>query len=841
MTYSFGRFYLAAFLFCLAFSVQGQKVYIITGKVTTFQGTKPLPGATIHLKGTSISTSSKADGSFRLVTSEWSDSLEITSISFEPYFVLLQKGHTLNMAINMTNKVNAMEQVVIAVSKKPGKALMQKVIDSKAKNDPSRFNNYSFRRYTRNELDIDNIEFKKINGRGIKSMMLGTYSGIDTMARYDKELPVYFEERLANDYHSLSPNIDRENIIAKKNLGLKTDNMLTKLDKYYFNFNLYNEWVPIFDQTYISPLSTKAFSYYNFFEGEKIVENGDTLEQVLFTPQRQFERAFSGTIWINTQTLAIATINIRLSKTANLNFISNITYYEEYKELFDSSSGKFVYMPYKFSSEVKFESGLALLGLPVPESKNNVKFIVKNTTVTDGIKINTPAQNSISVTGINKEQTANWNKPDSFWQQYRSDPLTNHEKNIYKMVDSLKQNKRFQRDTKLIAFAGTGFWDFGKYLRLGPYSSFISNNTIEGLRLRLGFWTMPGISKKLNFFGYGAYGFKDDKLKGMLGVKYVWNAAKWTKTTLSYGSDYDFIIDQDDELDKDNIINSALRKNVPYTRISIKQVMLKHEQYLSSNFSLKSVLNYEQLDPVFDFTYRMVSRANRRTFTNIFAKTLPVAQASIGLRYAHKEKTVLLNYDQIRLGTFSPIVTANYTYGFALGDALFDFHAVNVGIEHRLRLPPKMMLYYKAEAGKIFGTLPYLLLNIPSGNEYYVSSKYVFNTMIPYEFAADKYVSLHTRFYLGGALFDKIPLLQKWGWRERFSFNSYWGDMTDDNVQYNKHTHINETNKAPFMEAGAGIENIFHVVSIEYYRRLNYLDHHYAKKGGLYLGLTLAF
>jgi len=99
--------------------------------------------------------------------------------------------------------------------------------------------------------------------------MLKTYAGFDSTAKYDKELPVYFAERLANNYHSISPNIDRENIIAKKNLGLKTDDLLSKLDKFYFNFNVYDEWVPIFDQTYVSPLNSNAFSFTIFLEGNQ--------------------------------------------------------------------------------------------------------------------------------------------------------------------------------------------------------------------------------------------------------------------------------------------------------------------------------------------------------------------------------------------------------------------------------------------------------------------------------------------------------------------------------------------------------------------------------------------
>ncbi len=177
---------------------------------------------------------------------------------------------------------------------------------------------------------------------------------------------------------------------------------------------------------------------------------------------------------------------------------------------------------------------------------------------------------------------------------------------IYKLVDSLKQNNQFQRDIKLVAFAGTSYWDFGNFLRLGTFTSFLSKNSIEGWRFRIGFWSMPGISKKVNLFGYGAYGTKDKNLKGMLGIKYIWNEARWTKTTIRYGSDYDFIIDQHDEMDKNNIINSLLRKKVPYSRVYVKQVMIKHDQYISPNFSALGSITYKEMDLLFDFKYRPI-------------------------------------------------------------------------------------------------------------------------------------------------------------------------------------------------------------------------------------------
>lgn len=834
-------FFLLIFLSFTTSKLLAQNNVALFGKIVDVIGNKPIQNATIHIKGSLKNSLSDSKGVFKLQISNWTDSVEITSIGFEPVIFQLDRSNTSNMVVEMKNKTNALNEILISASKKPGKSFMQLVIDQKENNNPSRFRSFSYQRYTRNELDMDNIDFQKTKHNGLKSLMLETYADLDSTAKYDKELPVYFAEKLANIYHSTAPKINRENIIAKKNLGLKTDELLSKLDKFYFHFNVYEEWIAIFDQTYVSPLNANAFKYYNYFEGKTAVENGDTLQQILFTPRSQYERVFKGFLWINKKSLAITTVNMHLSKTANINFVNDINYFEDYKMVFDSVQSREVYMPYKFTSEVKFESGLALLGIPIPENKSSIKFIIKNTSVTDKIIFNPEDPATVVDNLIKKESNGNWDKSDLYWEQHRLESLTNHEKNIYKMVDSLKQNNRFNRDVKLIAFAGTGYWDFSKYLRIGSYSSFLSSNSLEGLRIRTGFWTMPSISKKVNLFGYAAYGTKDKKLKGMLGLKYVWNEKRWTKTTISFGSDYDFIIDQDDELDKDNIFHSLLRKKIPFTRTYIKQGLIRHEQYLTPDISAKVLVIYKELNPVFDFKYRPINPLLDKPYDSVFAKKLPVAEASIGIRYAHNERIKILNYDNIKLGTFYPVFTASYTYGIEVAKSLFNFNKINVGIEQRLRLPPKMMLYYKVEMGKVFGTIPYILLNIPAGNEYYFASKYQFNTMAPYEFASDKYASLHTRLYLGGTIFDKIPLLQKWGWRERLSFNAYYGSMNQENREYNKFSNFNLIGKVPFMEASIGIENIFHVISIDYFRRINYLSNPYARKGGIYLGLTLVF
>src|SRR3954451_8415141 len=178
-------------------------------------------------------------------------------------------------------------------------------------------------------------------------------------------------------------------------------------------------------------------------------------------------------------------------------------------------------------------------------------------------------------------------------------------------------------------------------------------------------------------------------------------------------SDYNYVLETEDELDDDNLLASMFRKNIPTTSVFVKSITLKHEQFLAKDFNLKASLDYKQLAPAFNFAYHPISKISNLPIDSLYANKLPVAQASIGLRYSKNQRYIILNYDQVRLVTYNPVLTFNYTYGINAGNAQFTFQKVNIGVEHKLRLPPKAIFYYNITAGKTFGTAPYLLLDVP--------------------------------------------------------------------------------------------------------------------------------
>lgn len=817
--------------------------FIISGKIVDGGTNEPLKNVSVQLKGfPNNGILSKDDGSFILTAIHWSDSLEFTCIGYQTRYFRLPKDYLTGLQVKMQPAAQSLAAVIIFGNKgdkEPGRRYMQKVIDNKKFNNPGRFNSYSSREYLRHEVDISNLDEAAVYGKGLKALTINIYRsagpGNATV------LPLYFSENVFDTYHSNSPSIDRKNLVAKKTLGLETDKFLWQLDKFNFSFNIYNNWLPIFNQTFASPLNDNAFNYYNYFFQDSNIVNNKKVYTIRFIPKEKYETAFSGTLVINDSTYSIQKIEMHLSLTANLDFIKDVRYKEEYNLIIDSATHKMEYIPYKYSSTVEFETGLELLGIPVTPGKKKVRLASVNTTVIGDININSPMSEEFAKK-MKKESSADIQKPDSYWKENRfGDSLTQHEKNIYVMSDSLKKNRRYSFDAKVINMGATGFWNFKDRIRLGPYFDLLSTNNIEGLRFRTGFWTMEKFNKKLNFNGYIAYGTKDEQFKGGGGIKYLWNRAKWTRTSLFASSDYDFMTEGDDNLDEDNLINSYFRKNIPTTRIYLKQIVLGHEQYISRNFSINGGLLYKEMKPVFDFYYHPLNKETEMPIDSIFLRTLPQAEASVEFRFTRNERNFTFNYDLYHYDTYHPIFTVDFTSSLKIGNAQFNYQKVKFEIEQQLRLPPKSLFYYKVRVSKTFGTAPYLLLNIPAGNEYYVASRELFNTMIPYEFAADEFVSLFSRFYLGGVFFNKIPFIKKLGWRERFSFSGYAGRMSVANRNYNKGEFFTVPDKHPFMEAGVGIENIFHVFSIDYYYRLSNVTAPGMHKGAFFPGVNITF
>lgn len=809
----------------------------IEGEVRDSLSHQPIEYASIYLHGTSAGANTDANGHFAISSPKLGDSLFISSVGYAAMHIVLNKNNIHSLHIELAPRISELSAVSIVADKDPGAKFMKKVIEHKRLNDPAYAPSYTYRSYLREELDINNINYSV----GKKSKLLQDW--LDKLKKIDSgtsgaQLPVYFIEVLSEKEHSPKGNeaiLPKEHVLARKTLGLSTDKAFRQLDRFSLNVSIYDNWIPIFYKTFVSPVSDNALGYYKYYIKDSSLQNGHKVYNLQFVPLKH-ENAFRGYLQIEDSTYAVTGFQMSLSKDANLNFIDALSVSGSFQPSPQKTLPPF--LPAGTTSSVRFQSGPSLIGLPIPDKSASInatlttKYVFSNKVDTAGL----PA--SVISSNMESGNTFGHNN-ESYLISHRLDTLSTHEKDIYNVIDTLNTDKRFQLATKFAALVGTGFWDFGDKWRIGPYSSLVSLNRIEGVRTRCGFWSLPGMYQRWNFNGYLAYGTKDQRFKGGIGIKYLHSMKRWSKTSISVRSDYDLIINYDDELDNDNIISSVLNKNIPIYRSYINEYKLQHEEELLPNLTMQLSLAYKEFNPAFGFEYLNVDD-DVKTVPGL-AHKLPVTEFNTTIRYAPGQKYIVLNYDRISLYNTHPIFTLSYTYGFELINSEFIYHKIDASIAQNLKLPPKATFYYRLAGGRTFGTLPYLLLDVPNGNQYYVASKYSFNTMAPYEFISDKYISLNTRLSLGGMLLDHIPYMQKLQWRERFSFNAFMGGLSDANRVFNANSRTYTTGNVPFAEVSAGIENIFHAVSIEYYWRLTHLNDKYAIPRGLFIGVNLNF
>jgi hypothetical protein len=104
-----------------------------------------------------------------------------------------------------------------------------------------------------------------------------------------------------------------------------------------------------------------------------------------------------------------------------------------------------------------------------------------------------------------------------------------------------------------------------------------------------------------------------------------------------------------------------------------------------------------------------------------------------------------------------------------------------------------------------------------------------------YEFVADRYVTFAGEQHFEGLLWNQLPLLRKLKWKEVLTGRVAWGTLSPDNMQLNQ-TLLTDTDgstflqqvkapsRVPYLEAGAGLYNIFKVLRVDAIWRLNYHD-----------------
>ncbi|HSY75399.1 MAG TPA: DUF5686 family protein, partial [Bacteroidia bacterium] len=196
------------------------------------------------------------------------------------------------------------------------------------------------------------------------------------------------------------------------------------------------------------------------------------------------------------------------------------------------------------------------------------------------------------------------------------------------------------------------------------------------------------------------------------------------------------------------------------------------------------------------------------------------------LNFSYDDKYIVYSMSRSDVGTRYPTLILQYTAGLQgifQGDYLY--HKIVLGISEVLHINPFGDTHYYIESGKIFGAVPYPLMQLHPGNETYVYDDNSYNMMNYYEFASDEYLGLNIEHHFEGYFFNKIPLFRKLKWREVAGCKLLIGSINPKNEQMLVFpSTLRSLNSGPYSEADLGVENIFKFIRVDALWRLSYLN-----------------
>ena len=789
-------------LLSLVVTLDAQKK-IISGLIRDFHSDEPIPFASVVFKGSTTGTLSDSAGRFAFFLNRWpSDTLEITCVGYQPFRLYVDPAEDSITRLISMERGTFNEGVKVRVRVNKGLLVWRKIVKHKDQNDRYRFDYFSYELYNKLEVDLRRVNFKGLSRlRPIRPVADLISSSIDS-SEVPPVLPTYLTEALSDYYYQKKPLRRREVIKAANTNGVKNESIVKFLGGMDQNVDIYDNFIPVFDKQFVSPASDNGDAYYNYRVADTQFIGNHKFYHLVFTPRRHGENTFEGDCWVNDTTFAIQKMNLRLGKDANVNFLEKLSLIQEYKLINDSTW---------FLSKDKFVADLSPFGKESPAFVGRKTTTYKNVVVNDSSVLAELAKNKLQEEIITLPGATEKNK--EYWIASRHDTLNRNEKAIVKMIDTLMASSEFRRFTNKLNFIGTGYLNVGNY-QLGPWYNWVTYDGWEGLRLRFDLQTNKKFDRKLWLHAYLAYGFVDAKFKGQAEALYIPQKHPRLYLYGSYINDLDFGQDYYGEISSDNIFALAVRKNnIPFKYMNVEKTNFEILKEFNSGFSLRPAVLYKSFTP-------LKNLPPKDSFAADGGDPMTTFEVGIHLRFAYLEKFLESNFFRTSLGSPYPIPEIYFGHGIpGVFHSSYSYYKLSGSISDYFKIPPFGSMYFSVFGGRTFGTLPYVLLDIAPGNELYYYNKYAFNLMNKYEFIGDKYMGVNIEHNIGNGLFRFIPKLR---FRQFWTAKVLWGSLSDANVALNfkEGSNFQDLNGRTYMELGTGVDNILHVLRIDFIWRV---------------------
>lgn len=769
----------------------------------------PIPFANVTVKGTTLGTVTDTAGFFTLNRSfKQGDSLRISAVGYKAITLSAIGKDTLHILLE--SDARDLGLIDIKAGENPAIILLRKVLEKKPFHNPESQAYFSYDSYSKVEIDFLGMS-KTPPKKGLLKDFAFMWNNIDTTDSNRTRLPVFFSETAADFYYRKEPHKEKEYIRGTQVSGFQNPDvsrMVTDADN---KVNFYNEYLYVFNKNFTSPLNDNFKMTYRYYLDDSFSVDGVMHYLVNFLPKNPADPTFSGYMIINGADYAVKEVRMTYRAEGNVNFIRALDIALDYTR---TPEGIWYQNRQVFKADLR----------PLEKLPEIPGVFITKTGIYTHPKFEAPADPKI-FRGENKmefNEEALEKKAD-FWEGKRPEELTAQEAKIYTSVDSLRKNSKFRVWKGIVSAIGGGYIRAGK-IDIGNVQTFFSWNSVEGPRAKLGFRTNRFLTKKFQSEYWVAYGFRDRTFKGGTEMRYYPKGifARRHNLGICAVSDIEQIGMSQNAMPLDNLFTSISRTSKLNRLTLVREGSIFYEHDWFDGFITRVAAVYRQVIPKGDFRFTQLhtdgSTSNLKEITN--------SELQFNMRFAYKDRRLSASFTRRVFINKYPVVSLEAAKGFkGVFGSDYNYWRLKLRVSHRQKMGKIGYMDYMVEGGKIFGNLPYHLLEVHTGNQTFINDDVAFNTMRFFEFVSDQYVAIHIENHFEGFFFNRIPLFKKLKWREFLVNKFVVGSLSAQNRQGPLIFPEGLSGlKQPYWETGFGIENIFKVIRIDFLWRVGPID-----------------
>ncbi|MCE2616494.1 DUF5686 and carboxypeptidase-like regulatory domain-containing protein [Phocaeicola oris] len=843
------------FLTCFTFSLKAQNIHGVVRDSTT---NETLAYIAVFYEGKGVGSITDIDGRYTVETRKGWNQLTFSAVGYITKTVNIIPGVTKNMDILLVPNDIMLEEVVIKPKRErykrknnPAVEMMKKVIAGKKVNILSNNDYYQYNKYQKITLSLNDVTPKMLE-TGVMKKMPFLKDQVELCNETGKFiLPLSVDETVSQKIYRKDPKSEKTLIKGISSNGINdlfaTGDMLnTALKDVFTDVDIYQDDIRLLQYPFISPISSKnAISFYKYYIMDTIKVDSVKCFHLTFVPNNSQDFGFSGHLYVLADSsYSVKRCLMNFPKKSGVNFVNSMNIIQEFDSL---PNGDRVLIKDDMIVE------LSLI-------KSSQSFQVRRMTRYDDFAFDPLPNKLFKLKGDVIKEADAMMRSDEFWNRYRQVQLSESESQMDLLVKRLEQIPSFKYvifglKALIENFVETGSKEHPSKVDIGPVNTMISQNFVDGLRLRFSAQSTANLNPHLFFKGYYAYGFKDKRSKYMGEIEYSFNKCEYLprefpKHSIALNYQYDVMAPTDKFLktDKDNVFTSFRTTKVDQMNY-VRKLSLKYEY--ETYFGLKTQLEIKHSSD--EPTGSLVYIKNDGLGTIV--PKMHTSEVSVMFRYAQGETYVNTKQRRLPISFDAPVFTLSHTMGLKGVGGDYKYNMSEIGIYKRFWFSSWGKIDAFVKGGAEWNKVPFPLLIMPAANTSYILQRETFNLINNLEFLNDRYASLDISWDMNGKIFNRIPLLKKLKWREIIGFKMLYGTLTDKNnpnksqdpdlflfpTRDGKTTSFVMDPHKPYMEFSVGIHNIFKLVHVEYVRRLNYLDNPDINKWGFRFMVMMSF